>query len=166
VILVVEDDEDTRKMLLDALNAGMDARVTTAANGQAALDVIALQPPALVLLDLNLPAVHGLEVVRRLKANPGSAAIPVVALTAHGRDPGGRAHRGRASCAGAGGRLRRLRGQAVRGRRPRRPPQPVAEPTRRGGRGLTAWSLSPARATIPPCAPARRRSRRPDLRSG
>jgi CheY-like chemotaxis protein len=85
VILVVEDDEDTRKMLLDALRAEMDVRVTTVTNGQAALDVIALQPPALVLLDLNLPVVHGLEVVRRLRANPGSAAIPVVALTAHGR---------------------------------------------------------------------------------
>src|SRR5688500_732290 len=77
--------KDTRRMLLDALRAEMDARVTTAANGQAARDVVAPQPPALVLLDLNLPAVHGLEVVRRLKTKPGSAAIPVVALTAHGR---------------------------------------------------------------------------------
>ena len=81
VILVVEDDEDTRAVLVDGLRDAVDARVTSAVNGLAALAVVALQPPALILLDLRLPDLDGLEVARRLKTRPATAAIPIIAMT-------------------------------------------------------------------------------------
>ena len=79
-LLLVEDNELNRDMLSRRLiRAGHDVRI--AVDGAAGL--AAARSVDLVLLDLALPVLDGWEVARRLKADPRTAAIPVVALTAH-----------------------------------------------------------------------------------
>jgi CheY-like chemotaxis protein len=81
-LLLVEDNELNRDMLSRRLiRAGHDVRI--AVDGAAGLAAARSAPVDLVLLDLALPVMDGWEVARRLKADPRTAAIPVVALTAH-----------------------------------------------------------------------------------
>lgn len=69
--------------------------------GEAALSVARTTRPELVLMDLGLPQMDGVEATRRLKAHPETAAIPVLALTAHGLA----SERSRAEAAGVDGYL-------------------------------------------------------------
>jgi two-component system OmpR family response regulator len=93
LILVVDDDPHIRQLLSFALaKAGM--RTAEAADGEAALEAVAANPPALVILDINMPRMDGLEVCRRLRA---SSDLPItVPLLARRRDRPGRRHRTRA----------------------------------------------------------------------
>jgi two-component system response regulator MprA len=77
-ILVVDDDERLAAILRDGLTAGGYA-VETAADGQAALAAVRDRPPDLVVLDLMLPGLDGVEVCRRLRAAGGP---PMIMLTA------------------------------------------------------------------------------------
>ena len=81
VILVVEDNERNLKLLRDVLEyAGYDVRVARTAEDGIILAVS--EPPDLVLMDLQLPGIDGLEALRRLREGPRTADIPVVAVTA------------------------------------------------------------------------------------
>jgi two-component system, cell cycle response regulator DivK len=81
VILVVEDNERNLKLLRDVLEyAGYDVRVARTAEDGITLAVKEL--PDLVLMDLQLPGMDGMEALRRLRENPRTAGIPVVAVTA------------------------------------------------------------------------------------
>lgn len=79
-VLVVEDDEFQQKILLELL-AELGLRTIAAASGLEALSVVRQFPPDLVLMDVNLPDMNGIDVTRRLKADPLLAAIPVVMIT-------------------------------------------------------------------------------------
>jgi CheY-like chemotaxis protein len=81
VILVVEDNERNLKLLRDVLEyAGYDVRVArTAEDG---ITSAVGEPPDLVLMDLQLPGIDGMEALRRLRENVRTAHIPVVAVTA------------------------------------------------------------------------------------
>jgi DNA-binding response OmpR family regulator len=82
-ILVVDDDPTVADVVRRYLErAGMT--VELAADGQAALDAYAARPPDLVVLDLMLPGVDGLEVCRRMRQ--ASAALPIIMLTAMGEE--------------------------------------------------------------------------------
>ena len=80
-ILVVDDELKNRKLLGDLLEA-QGHQVTVAEDGQQALDEIAKDPPDVVLLDIMMPKMDGFEVCRRLKADPKTAAIPILLVTA------------------------------------------------------------------------------------
>jgi CheY-like chemotaxis protein len=81
VILVVEDNERNLKLVRDVLEyVGYDVRVARTAEDGIALAV--KEPPDLVLMDLQLPGIDGMEALRRLRENPRTADIPVVAVTA------------------------------------------------------------------------------------
>ena len=81
-ILLVEDNEMNRDMLTRRLSRrGFD--VLHAANGLEGVATAIRCHPDLVLMDLSLPEVDGLEATRRIKADPAAHAIPVIALTAH-----------------------------------------------------------------------------------
>lgn len=84
-LLVVEDEADILELVRYNLNREGYA-VHEAASGEAALKLVKSVKPDLVLLDLMLPEIDGLEVCRRLKADPGLADIPVVMLTAKGEE--------------------------------------------------------------------------------
>lgn len=68
-VLLVEDDEALREVLEDALQEA-GHRVTQARNGQEALEILTREGKWVVLLDMMLPQVSGLEVIRRLEADP------------------------------------------------------------------------------------------------
>ena len=81
-ILVVEDNDLTLKLLNELLQAnGYDT--LQASDGRAAVDISRRRRPDLVLMDIRLPGRSGLEATRRIKADPETADIPVVAVTAN-----------------------------------------------------------------------------------
>ena len=81
-ILLVEDNEMNRDMLERRLRRrGM--QVLVAVDGEAARREARVAQPDLILMDISLPVYDGLEVTRRLKADPLTRDIPVIALTAH-----------------------------------------------------------------------------------
>ena len=96
VILLVEDNESDEKLTLLAFQkSGLSHQVVVERDGAAALDYLfeigshagrAGGPPALLLLDLNLPKIDGLEVLRRLRSNERTRFIPVVVLTSSRED--------------------------------------------------------------------------------
>ncbi|MFP5379549.1 MAG: response regulator [Vicinamibacteria bacterium] len=80
-LVLAEDDPDIQLVArLSLKRAGFEVRVV--GNGQAALDAVAADPPDLVLLDWMMPEMDGPETCRRLKADPATAAIPVIFLSA------------------------------------------------------------------------------------
>jgi CheY-like chemotaxis protein len=81
VILVVEDDEMSRDMVTRRL-VKMGYAVITAADGGEAIEIARGQRPDLVLMDVCLPGVDGVEATRQIKADLRTSAIPVIALTA------------------------------------------------------------------------------------
>ena len=82
-ILIVEDEPDIVELLVYNLDqAGFKTEAVF--NGADALDRVKIEPPDLVLLDLLLPEVDGLEVCRTLKRDPETASIPIIMLTAKG----------------------------------------------------------------------------------
>lgn len=80
-ILVVDDDPAVANMISLGLLGG-DYEVLAAANGREGLERIVTDHPDLVVLDVRMPEMDGFEVVRRLKAKPATARIPLVMLTA------------------------------------------------------------------------------------
>jgi two-component system, cell cycle response regulator DivK len=81
-ILLVEDNEMNRDMLLRRLSRrGFD--VLIAENGKAGVELAASEMPDLILMDMSLPVMDGWEATRRIKADPATSRIPVIALTAH-----------------------------------------------------------------------------------
>jgi two-component system, cell cycle response regulator DivK len=82
VILVIEDNSDNLNLVRFLLeNAGYD--VMAAANGLTGLEIANTLHVDLVLLDLTLPEVDGWTLAQMLKSDPATAAIPLVAITAH-----------------------------------------------------------------------------------
>ena len=81
-ILVVEDHPDNRALACKVLRrAGFDTLESDRGEGLA--ELVTSQQPDLILMDIELPGQSGFEAVQRLKANPVTTAIPIVALTAY-----------------------------------------------------------------------------------
>jgi phosphate regulon transcriptional regulator PhoB len=81
VVLVVEDEPDIRGLIVHHL-AREGFRCRTASTGAEALREVRASLPDLVVLDLMLPEMDGLELCRRLRGDPASAAVPIIMLTA------------------------------------------------------------------------------------
>lgn len=81
-ILLVEDNEMNRDMLSRRLER-KGYEVVIAVNGQEGVELVSSTRPDLILMDLSLPIIDGWEATRRIKADPATARIPVIALTAH-----------------------------------------------------------------------------------
>ncbi len=79
-VLLVDDDEATLQALKVTFKA-RGFRVRTALDGEKALGEVARKPPAIVVLDLNMPRMSGHEVIQELKCNPQTAGIPILVLT-------------------------------------------------------------------------------------
>jgi two-component system cell cycle response regulator DivK len=80
-VLIVEDNELNMRLFADLVESQGHVTLRTG-EGLAALDLARLGHPDLILMDIQLPAVSGLEVTRWLKADPTLAAVPVIAITA------------------------------------------------------------------------------------
>jgi DNA-binding response OmpR family regulator len=85
-VLVADDDPD----LLELLRLNLEAEghtVGVARDGTEALDMAMQAPPDLLVLDVMMPGLDGLEVTRRLRERPETAGLPIVLLTARGSNP-------------------------------------------------------------------------------
>jgi len=81
-VLLVEDNEDNLIIYSTILRFG-GYRVVEAHDGRAALAAARSANPDLILMDVSIPYIDGLEVTRRLKADPATRHVPIIALTAH-----------------------------------------------------------------------------------
>jgi CheY-like chemotaxis protein len=82
-ILVADDESHILNVVsLKLTNAGYS--VSTAADGQEALEMATAQRPDLIITDYHMPQLSGLELCQRLRANPATAGIPTIMLTARG----------------------------------------------------------------------------------
>jgi len=102
-VLVVDDSPDGREMLHEYLTfRGLN--VVAVASGEAALTQAFQAPPALILMDLQMPGITGWEATRQLKAHPDTKDVIVIALSAHALAPDERIAR-EAGCDQHGGRI-------------------------------------------------------------
>lgn len=85
-VLVIEDEEDIRELIRYNLERE-GFRVIEAASGEEALPLVRSRAPDLILLDLMLPGIQGLEVCRRIRGREETAAIPLIMVTARGEEP-------------------------------------------------------------------------------
>lgn len=81
-ILIVEDNGMNLDMLTRRLER-VGFEVVSASDGAGGIEAAGLERPDVILMDMSLPGIDGWEATRRLKAAPETAAIPVIALTAH-----------------------------------------------------------------------------------
>ena len=81
-VLLVEDNEMNRDMLTRRLER-KGFEVVIAVDGQAGIDMASSSNPDIILMDLSLPVIDGWEATRKIKADPATQQIPVIALTAH-----------------------------------------------------------------------------------
>ena len=80
LVLLVEDDQDTREMYSEYLSySGL--RVTEAPTGFRALERVREQTPDVVVTDIAMPGMDGLELSRRLRADPAARDVPIIAVT-------------------------------------------------------------------------------------
>ncbi len=82
VVLIVEDNEVNSELTAKILNH-MNLRSVVKSNGEDALAWCQEQVPMLILMDISLPGMDGLEVTRQLRELPGFEELPILALTAH-----------------------------------------------------------------------------------
>jgi len=81
--IMVVDDADSNRDILTAILAERGWQTVTATDGEAALAILAHDPDfQIILMDIGLPGIDGVEATRRIKENPATRAIPVIALTA------------------------------------------------------------------------------------
>jgi DNA-binding response OmpR family regulator len=81
-VLIVEDEQDIAGLIKHTLERGGDADAEIVGSGEAALKAVGERPPDLVILDLNLPVLSGLEVCRILRARSDARHVPIIMLTA------------------------------------------------------------------------------------
>jgi CheY-like chemotaxis protein len=82
-LLYVEDNEDNLYMLQLWFDVLGGYEILSARDGAAGIAMAAAERPDLILMDLNLPEIDGWEATRRLKADPTTCSIPIIALSAH-----------------------------------------------------------------------------------
>ncbi len=82
LILVVEDQEDNRQIIRDLLST-LDYELVEAENGAEALAAVVKQRPDLILMDIQMPIMDGYEATRRIKADPATKDIPIIAVTSY-----------------------------------------------------------------------------------
>src|SRR6478735_4165112 len=81
-VLLVEDNEDNL-LIYSTILRHSGFTVLEARDGQAGIETAKRELPGLILMDVSIPLIDGLEATRRLKADPATKAIPIIALTAH-----------------------------------------------------------------------------------
>jgi len=82
-LLCIEDNEDNLYMLQLRFDVLGRYEVLSARNGAAAIAMVTSERPDLILMDLDLPGIDGWEATRRLKADPATRDIPIIALSAY-----------------------------------------------------------------------------------
>jgi len=84
-ILIVDDSPTIRRMVKASLR-GVEASFVEAGSGLEAIEQLSLGPAALMVLDLNMPDLHGLDVLKFVRSHPSLGRVPVLVLTTRGDD--------------------------------------------------------------------------------
>jgi CheY-like chemotaxis protein len=82
VIIAVDDEPDIRSLVCFCLKSSGDFEVLEAKSGEEAINLAIAHQPVLIVMDVRMPGMGGIEACRRLKANPATAPIPVIFLSA------------------------------------------------------------------------------------
>ena len=85
-ILIVDDSRTMRRMVATALAKIDQCKFEEAANGLEAIERLVLGPPDLMILDLNMPEMHGIDVLKFVRTRPRYQTMPVVVLTTKGEE--------------------------------------------------------------------------------
>ena len=85
LVLIGEDEPDNRIILQTVVETLLGVRAEVAGDGLSVLASVERERPRVILLDLMMPGLDGFEVTRHLKANPATASIPIVAVSAMAR---------------------------------------------------------------------------------
>ncbi|GAB4263963.1 MAG: response regulator [Candidatus Promineifilaceae bacterium] len=85
-ILVVDDSSTIRRMVIATLQSIPDVKFEEAGNGLEAIERLAVTSVHLMLLDLNMPDMHGMELLQFLRSHPAYEPLPVIILTTRGDD--------------------------------------------------------------------------------
>lgn len=85
-VLIVDDSATMRRMVVASLRTLADTVLREAANGLEAIEQLAVGPVDLMVLDLNMPDMHGLEVVQFVRGHATFKGIPIIVLTTRGDD--------------------------------------------------------------------------------
>ncbi len=86
-ILVVDDSVTIRRMVKASLSGLADVSFSEAATGLEALERLAVEPVAMLILDLNMPDMHGIEVLKFVRSHQAHKNTPVIVLTTRGDEP-------------------------------------------------------------------------------
>jgi CheY-like chemotaxis protein len=84
--ILIVDDSPTIVMMEKTILARGAYDVSVATDGEKALDAVATDRPDLILMDIKMPRVDGLEAVKRLRANPDTQSIPIIMVTTKGEE--------------------------------------------------------------------------------
>lgn len=82
-ILVVDDSDDTREMMTKLLELE-SFTVVTAEDGCVGLNIAEQERPDIIITDINMPNLNGIEMIRRLRDQPQFSTVPIMAITAYG----------------------------------------------------------------------------------
>ena len=85
-VLIADDDEFIRRLVTTTLEDVSGVRLLEARDGREAVELAVRTRPALILLDVGMPGLDGIEACRRLRAEPATSETPIVMLTAHAGD--------------------------------------------------------------------------------
>ena len=85
LVLIGEDEPDNQVILQTVVESLVGARAEVAGDGIAVLKSVSRERPKMILLDLMMPGLDGFEVTRKLKSDPATASIPIVAVSAMAR---------------------------------------------------------------------------------
>jgi two-component system, cell cycle response regulator DivK len=85
LVLIGEDEPDNQVILQTVVESLVGVRAAVAGDGLAVLALVRQERPGMILLDLMMPGLDGFEVTRQLKADPATANIPIVAVSAMAR---------------------------------------------------------------------------------
>src|SRR5580765_7987963 len=86
-VLIVEDEQDIAGLIKHTLERSGDAEAEIVGSGDLALKAVAARPPDLIILDLNLPVLSGVEVCRILRGRADARHVPIIMLTARTAEP-------------------------------------------------------------------------------
>jgi CheY-like chemotaxis protein len=85
LVLIVEDEPDNREIMRTVVEELLGLRAVLSANGEASIELAESLRPDVILMDLMMPVLDGFEAITRLRSNPATASIPIIAVTALGR---------------------------------------------------------------------------------
>jgi CheY-like chemotaxis protein len=97
MFILVADDTDDIRLMMRVMLENKGHRVVEAADGRAAVDLATQERPDVILMDLSMPVMDGIEATRCLRGQPETSNMPIIAVTAYGADS---VWRGRALSAG------------------------------------------------------------------